>query len=116
MFGNIQNPYGTAGFNVSALNSSVPGAGLIIFITNFYRLAIVVAGIYSLMNFILAGYGYLSAGGDVKVVQKSTERIWRSLLGLIIIVGSTIIAGIVGYILFGPSQWNILIRPVIYTP
>ena len=47
-----------------------PGSpkGLIILFNNILRLLIVVAGIYALLNFILAGYAFMSANGDPKKV------------------------------------------------
>jgi len=113
VFGPIDNP-----FDVLSPGSypGESGEGLIIIITNLVRLAIVLAGVYTLINFILAGYGYLSAGGDAKLVQKSQERIWRSVLGLVVVAGSVVLASVIGYILYGSSGWNLLISPRIYSP
>jgi hypothetical protein len=115
VFGNIVNPYGASGFNIASYQTG-QGGGLIIIISNLYRLAIVLAGIYTLINLVLAGYGYLSAGGDAKLVQKSQERIWRSIIGLVIVASSLLIAAIIGYIIFGPVYWNILFSPRVFTP
>lgn len=113
VFGTIDNPFDVLSPGNYAGSS---GEGLIIIISNLVRLAMVLAGIYTLINFILAGYGFLSAGGDPKLIQKSQERIWRSVLGLMIVVGSLVIAAVVGWIIYGESNWNILISPRIYTP
>jgi hypothetical protein len=115
IFGTIQNPFANLAPNTS-LASSTQGEGLIILLTNIVRLAIVLAGVYTLFNIILAGYGFLSAGGDAKLIQKSWERIWRSFLGLIIVAGSIVIAGVLGYIIYGSANWSLLIRPVIFQP
>lgn len=113
IFGNITNPFSV----LSPGNyTGSSGEGLITIISNLVRLAMILAGIYTLFNFILAGYGFLSAGGDAKLVQKSQERIWRSVLGLLIVVGSLVLAAIIGFIIFGPSNWNILISPKIFAP
>jgi hypothetical protein len=115
VFGNIANPYSAGGLNVTSYN--VPnGGGLIVLLSNLSKLVVVIAGIYSLMNFILAGIGFMGAGGDPKVMQRSQERIYRSIMGLIVVAGSYLIAGIVGYLLFGQDNWDILIKPVIFTP
>jgi hypothetical protein len=58
----------------------------------------------------------MGAGGDPKVMQRSQERIYRSILGLIVVAGAYIIAGVVGFILYGPAHWNLLINPVIFSP
>ncbi len=116
IFGDILNPYRPAGINVPTYSGSTQGQGLIIILTNLVRLAMVLAGIYTLINIILAGYGFLSAGGDPKAIQKSQERIWRSVLGLVIVVGSIVLASVIGYILYGSSGWNLLISPRLYSP
>jgi hypothetical protein len=113
IFGDITNPFDL----LSPGNyTGGSGEGLIIIISNLVRLTMILAGIYTLINIILAGYGFLSAGGDAKLVQKSQERIWRSVLGLLIVVGSLIIAAVIGYVIFGPGNWNILISPKIFAP
>lgn len=112
IFGTIENPFGTLGGPASYLDSE--GQGLIVLISNLVRFAIVIAGIYTLFNLILAGYGFLSAGGDAKLVQKSWERIWRSFLGLIIVTGSILLAMIIGRLVFGDSTF--IVNPRIFTP
>jgi hypothetical protein len=92
------------------------GGGLIIILSNLSKLFIVVAGLYTLMNFILAGFGFMGAGGDPKTMQHAQEKIYRSIMGLVVIAGSYLLAGIVGFVLFGGANWDILIRPVIFAP
>jgi uncharacterized protein (DUF2062 family) len=119
IFGTIENPFRATikgGLGVGAYEVGAPGAGLIIIISNLIKLSMVLAGVYTLINIILAGYGFLSAGGDSKLIQKSQERIWRSVLGLVIIVGSILIASVIGFVLYGSTGWNMLISPRIYTP
>ena len=112
-FGQIRNP-----FNVLApgtpLATSTQGRGLIVLVSNLVRLMIVMAGVYALWNFILAGYQFLNAGGEPKNVAKAWERIWQSVLGLAIVASSLLIAMIVGWIVFG--NFSALISPVLYTP
>lgn len=82
------------------------------FLGNIIRAMIIIAGIYAVLNFILAGYTYLSAGGDPKKVAQAGAQIWQSMIGLLIVVGSYIIAAIISNILFGnPNQiFNIEIQ------
>jgi hypothetical protein len=111
IFGNITNPFptlGTTGYG------GTQGQGLIIIISNLVKLAIIIAGLYALINFILAGYGFLSAGGDTKQVQKSTERIWRSVLGLVIVAGSFVLVMLFSYFIFGNA--TVITSPHIYPP
>lgn len=74
--------------------------GLIAFFNSFLRLLFAIAGLYGFINLIIAGYGFMSAGGDPKNITKAWDRIWQSLLGLIIIVCSFLIAAIIGLLIF----------------
>jgi len=56
----------------------------------------------------------MSAGGDPKAVSNAWARIWKSLIGLVIIVGSFVLAGIFGYLLFDDA--TAILRPKIYGP
>ena len=84
------------------------------FISNILRLFFVVAGIYALFNFIISGYSYMNAGGDAKRLDAAWDRIWHSLLGLVIIVGSFALASLFGYMFFGRADF--ILNPVIYGP
>ncbi len=90
------------------------GSGLIILLNNILNLMIAVAGIFALVNFILAGYGFISAGGDAQQVEKSWNKIWQSLLGLVIVAGSFTIAAVFGKIIFG--DFGAIINPQIEGP
>lgn len=89
-------------------------AGLIPFFTNLLRLMFVGAGIYALVNLILAGFQYMSAGGDTKLLTAAWNRIWQTLLGLVIIVSSFALAVLFGYLIFGDAGY--ILNPVIYGP
>jgi hypothetical protein len=104
--GSINNP----------LESSYGGfdAGPVLLFTNIIRLVFLIAGVYSLMNFIIAGYQYMSAAGDTKYLEKAWGRIWQTLLGLVIIVGSFVITSIVSQIIFG--RWDYILNPQICGP
>ena len=78
------------------------------------RTLIVIAVIYSVFNFILAGYAYISAGGDPKRIQDATAKIWQTILGLIVVAGAFVIAGVIGSILFNNPR--ALLQFKIYTP
>jgi hypothetical protein len=113
-FGNITNPFTTLAPNVAQYNTTT-GGGLVYLISNLYKLFIVLAGIYLLFNLVLAGYAFMGAAGDPKLMQKAQERIWKSVLGLLIIASSLVFAAIIGYVIFGTDNWDILINPRIYT-
>ncbi len=74
--------------------------GLIALINTLLRITFIVAGLWAFMNIVLAGFGFLSAGGDDKKIAKSWAQMWQSLIGLLIIVSSFVIAAIIGIVLF----------------
>ena len=90
-----------------------PG-GLIVFLNNLIKLLIVGAGLFALLNFVLAGYGFLSAGGDSQKIGQAGAKIWQSLIGLLIAAGSFVLAAVFGQLIFG--RWDAIINPSIYGP
>lgn len=88
--------------------------GLTAFLSNILRLIFVVAGMYALVNLIIAGFEYMTAAGDAKKLTSAWSRIWQTLLGLAIIAGSFVLAAIFGYILFGNPMF--MLSPAIYGP
>jgi len=90
------------------------GKGLILFINNIIRLLIVVGGLWAFLNLVLAGYGFLSAGDDPKNMEKAWQKIWQSMMGMLFILGSFVLAGIFGWLLFGDA--TALLRPKLYGP
>ncbi|PJE69287.1 hypothetical protein COU96_00535 [Candidatus Shapirobacteria bacterium CG10_big_fil_rev_8_21_14_0_10_38_14] len=89
-------------------------SGLIPFFNNIVRLLIVIGGIWAFINLVLAGYGFLSAGDDPKKMTAAWQKIWQSMLGLLFILGSFVLAAIFGYLLFGSP--GAILNPKIYGP
>jgi hypothetical protein len=106
--GTIKSPTKYGGVDVAQ------GGGLIQFFSNILQLVFVVAGIYAFINFILAGFQYMSAGGDTKALTAAWGRIWQSLIGLVIIAGSFALISLFSYILFGDATF--ILKPKIYGP
>jgi len=91
-----------------------PNGGLIQFFNNLIRLLIVIGGIWAFINLILAGYGFLGAGEDPKKMGAAWQKIWQSMLGLLFILGSFVLAAIFGYLLFDDP--TAILKPKIYGP
>jgi hypothetical protein len=108
--GTVENPLPPAYRGVT----SAQGGGLILFLTNILRLAFVAAGLFAFINLILAGFQFMGAGGDAKAVSAAWSKIWQSLLGLILVVGSFALAALFGYLLFGDAGF--ILNPKIYGP
>lgn len=101
----VANPYG---------DITNPSGGLGLLITNFLRAFFVIAGIVAFLNFILAGFQYITSGGDPKKIQEAWNKIWYSLIGLILLVGSFALAAVFGYLIFGNPLF--MLQPKVYTP
>ncbi|MCJ7826541.1 hypothetical protein MUP56_02920 [Patescibacteria group bacterium] len=88
--------------------------GIVALLTNVLRLAFAAAGIFAFINFIIAGYQYMSAGGDAKALNAAWSRIWQSLVGLLIIVMSFALISLISYLMFGEAGF--ILNPKVYGP
>jgi len=88
--------------------------GIVMLLSNVLRLVFAAAGIFAFINFIIAGYQYMSAGGDSKALNAAWGRIWQSLLGLLIVVLSFALASLVSYLMFGRA--DAILNPKVYGP
>ncbi len=105
--GSVTSPLAGTGYA-----SVFGGFGLLV--TNILRLVFVGGGIFALFNFIIAGFQYMNAGGDSKAMTAAWDKIWHSLLGLVVIVGSFALAAVVGQLLFGSATF--ILNPTIVGP
>ena len=79
-------------------------SGLITLFNNLLRLLIIGGGIYALINFIMAGYSFMNAGNDPKKIDLAWAKIWQSMVGLLIIAVSFVLAALIGKLLFGDAK------------
>lgn len=111
--GNISNPWKTIGGPADFQNST-DGKGLVIIFTILLKTGIILAGVYALFNFLIAGYSFMSAGGDSKAVGKAWEKIWQSMMGLLVAAGCLILGGITSYLIFGDATF--IVSPRLFRP
>lgn len=102
IFGSINAPAGVAELN--AKTGEENGIGVVIFLANVIRLITVVAGIWTMFNFVMAGWGYLTTEGS-KAHEQATSKMINSAIGLIIIAASYTIAGLIGLLIFGDAKF-----------
>lgn len=107
IFGTINPPPAISKYSAS------PGVALGTLLNVGLKLMIVVAGIYALINLVLAGYAFMSAGDDAKKVAGAWAKIFQSLLGLAVAAGAFVLAAIFGQLIFG--QWDFILNPKIPT-
>jgi hypothetical protein len=100
-FGNIEKPPGISNFE-----SGVEGEiGVLNFFSVLLQVATVVAGLYVLLNFILAGYEYITSQGDTGAHAKVRQNVTNSVIGLIIIAISYTVVAVLGLLLFGSAEY-----------
>jgi len=102
-FGQIDPP--------AAIKGKDPGVGIGGLIQKIIWLLIIGAGIYALINLILAGYAFMSAGDDAKKVAGAWAKIWQTLMGLAFAAGAFVLAAIFGQLIFG--KWDFILNPSI---
>jgi len=107
-FGTVTAPQGVQKYAGGTL------AGLPIFINNILKTLIIGAGIFTLFNLVIAGYGFLSAGDDPKKVAGAWAKIWQSLMGLAFAAGAFVLAAIFGQLIFGDA--NAILQIKIFGP
>jgi hypothetical protein len=91
-----------------------PGAGIGRLINVGLNVLVVGAGIYALFNFVLAGYSFMSAGGDPGKIANAWAKIWQTAVGLALVAGTLVIAAIFGELIFDDPTF--FITPSIPTP
>ncbi len=77
------------------LDSSAEGAGLAggtkdprVIVTNIIGYILAFIGIIIFTNIILAGYTWITAGGNEEAITKSKDKIKNSIIGLIVILAA----------------------------
>lgn len=109
-----ENPFGTiAPPSPLAKYASNPGQGIGSLVQMGIWLLIIIAAIYSLFNFVLAGYSFLSAGDDPKKVTAAWTKIWQTALGLTVAAGAFVIASLISLLVFG--NFTFILNPTIPT-
>ncbi len=72
--------------------------GVETFISHVLGLITVVGSIFFIVNFFLAALSWLTAQGDSGKIQKARDQMIQGVVGLVIIVGSYGIIGLIGTI------------------
>lgn len=102
--------------NIQILNilsgGGTDGIGLLYFANRVILLITIVAGIIVMLNFIKAGWMYLTAGDSTKVASEVKDVLTYSVIGLVIIAVSYTIAGLIGLLFFGDAGF--ILNPELY--
>lgn len=92
--GGLHGPGPTAPTTSTGVGESV--AHLVSVVIGLFTL---VAGLWFLIQLILGGYAYMSAGGNKEKAQAASQKITQALIGLVIVVLAIFIINLLGYIL-----------------
>lgn len=101
--GGLQNPAAggsllqqAAGGNLDVLVGNNALTGLELLISRIIGFLTTLAGIFFIFYFILGALSWVTAGGDTGKTQKARDQIVQGVIGLVIIVGSYAVIGIIG--------------------
>lgn len=109
IFGPITNPL-SQGYG----DFDAPDGGIVKFLNNILKTLTVVAGVWFLLNVIMAALDFIQNSGDPDKISKAWSKIWNSLVGLVIIIISFAVAAVLGWILFKDPR--AILQPKIYGP
>ncbi len=104
VFGKVTPPPGTP-----QIAAADPQTGLVKLLNVGLNVVLIVAGLYTLLNLILAGYMYITSSGDTKKVQEANLRMTYTVIGLLIITLTPLIAALIGFVAFG--RWDAILNP-----
>ena len=68
-------------------------------ISNVIGVMTIVAGLWFIFQFIIGGYGYMTAGENAQNMSNATKKITSSLIGLIVIVAAYAVISLLGSML-----------------
>lgn len=96
---------------VADVNAAAGGIGILLFFSNFIKLVTIVAGIWVILNVVLAAFTYITGGGKAENHAQVRDRLTMSFLGLLIIIISYTMAGLIGLVFFGDATF--ILNPTI---
>ena len=107
------NPFGTidAPEYINTVGDLKDG-GVVKIMNNILKTAMVIAGLWSFINLIIAGFTYITSGDNPEEITKAGQRIYMSIIGLVIVVGSFTLAAIIGWIIYKDA--SAILSPKIY--
>jgi len=65
------------------------------YITTIIGVMTIVGILWFIFQVIIAGYALISSNGDPKKMEKAQQQLMQSILGVIVVIASTIIVGLI---------------------
>lgn len=72
------------------------GAGIFVLLNRLFTVIIYTAGIFFVIQILLAGFAYISASGDEKKTQAAWAKIYQSIIGLLIVSSAFVLTRVIG--------------------
>jgi len=101
--------------NVSILPTITASTDLMGYILYFFVFAVITSGIVGLFSIVTAGTKILFSGGNPSSVAEAKERIWDTILGIILLMFAVIILRTINPDLVGSLPSNLDQSPGVYT-
>lgn len=100
--GQIEPPPGTDKY-IAASGVASDEIAVIFFISRIIRMIMLIAGVWAGIMILLAGYTFISAQGNSDAYQKVRNQLTNAVVGLLIIMLSFTLTGLVSLIVFGDA-------------
>lgn len=115
LIGSVDTPPGVELINQQAGEGNI---AIIYFASNIIKIFVWIGGLWIIVNVILAAYGYITSGGKADAATKARDRLSMSVIGLLLMIASYTVAGIIGLLFFGDATYiiNPKIAPIGGTP
>ena len=110
IFGTIKAPPGVDKWQSQVGSEQI---AIFLFVSQIIKLVTIVAGIWTMFNFILAGWTYITANGDSSAGEKVSTKMTNSVIGLLIVALSYSIAALLGLLIFGEADF--FLNPTLQT-
>lgn len=81
------------------------------FVSAIIKLLMVVAGIFTLWQFLSGGFLFISSNGDKGKIAEAQQKIQMSVIGLITMTASFMVIAIISKILFG--TFTFILYPIL---
>ncbi|OGG06976.1 hypothetical protein A3D05_02410 [Candidatus Gottesmanbacteria bacterium RIFCSPHIGHO2_02_FULL_40_24] len=92
-------PIAAALCNINPGDTSKVGTRLNIAISGIIGFLTIIAALWFVIQFIIAGFNWINAGGDKSAAQAAQQKITNAIVGLLIVVLAWVIAGLLGVLL-----------------
>ena len=90
----------TDAFSVDSATDEVAAVNnLELMISNVVGFLTVFAGLFFIIQFVMASFSWVTSGGDSGKLQKARDKMVQGVLGLIIIISSYALIGLIGNII-----------------